>query len=184
MRENDVDLGGESTDLTGGRFVKTEVLMRQLAITERAMVLTHNSADRRRLVQQGCGVSEHRARRLVRSVEQLWKLRAAAFGTPSKARVKLLPMAQAVYSKAMESGNLNAAINALKLQAELCGLRGPDLVIAPATVGQAHGRAERSNESVAVAQRVLERLMVRSAQAKNEGNGHGSNGNGHGIAKA
>jgi hypothetical protein len=167
MRENDVDLGGELPDLTGGRFVKTEVLMRQLAITERAMVLTHNSGDRRRLIQQGCGVSEHRARRLVRSVEQLWKLRAAAFGTPSKARVRLLPMAQAVYSKAMESGNLTAAINALKLQADICGLRGPDIVALPATVGQQHGRAERSHEAVAVAQRVLERLMIKDAQARN-----------------
>jgi hypothetical protein len=165
--------------LTGGQAVGTLTLLKQIALTERSMVRTQNSADRRMMVQEACGVSEARARRLIKSVGHLWKLRAVAFGTPSKARARLLPLAEAIYSMALGKGNLNAALGAVKLQAELCGLRGPDVASLPDGDTM---RGPIAPETADVAQRVLDRLLAYGAHGSN---GHGGNGHkGNGRAQA
>jgi hypothetical protein len=156
----------DGREYRAGQPVGTRLLLRHLAITERAMVSTQNSGERRMLVADGCGVSEARARRLIKSVQHLWKLRAHAFGAPSRARVRLMPLAEAVYAKALESGNLTAALGAIRLQAELCGLRGQDVQSLPST--DAPLRAAIAPETADVAERVLSRLLAYGA--------HGTNG--------
>lgn len=166
-REHEPANAGEQP-ATGGREVSTRELVRHLAITETAMVRTQQSAARLALITAGCQVSDRRARRLIKAVNMLWHYRAQAFGTPSKARTKILPLVTNVYERALSAGNMTAALGALRLQAELCGLSKQDVAAMP--VGE-HDRTMISAETEAVSKAVLDRLLRHGLNGGSNGNG-------------
>ena len=147
--------------------------MDHIAIAERAMVRTTVSVKRVQLITSGCSVSERRARRLIKAVNMLWHYRAKAFGTPAKARTKILPKVQALFEEALAKGSYSAALGALKLEAELCGLSKQEIVELP--VADESARADVGPETERVAERVLDRLLR---------HGLGGNGKGNGRAQA
>jgi len=177
MREHDPKRAGEG-DLTAGKPVHTRTFLRHIAITERAMVRTVRPADRLHLITTGCSVSDRRARRLIKAVNMLWHYRAQAYGTPAKARTKLLPLAQHLYEEALSKGQLTPALGALRLQAELCGLSKLDVVALP--IGDVHTPGEISANTADVADRVMDRLLAHGLNGGSKSGNGKSNGNGHG----
>lgn len=199
MREHDPPKAGEG-HLRAGKQYQMRDVMHQIAVAEKAMLGSQKSTTRIADICAGARVNEARARRLIRSVRQLWHYRAQAFGTPGKARTLILPMAQEVYERAMlrrppklpcrrdgcgaEAGeecehrglgppDLGAAISALKLQAEICGLSketvkelsAPDETRVPENLAQ---------ETEKVANQVIDKMLAFGS------NGHGGNGKGNG----
>jgi hypothetical protein len=172
MRENEPAKSDDAPGVRNQREVSTRELVKHLAITERAMVKTVNSGDRLQDIMNGCQVGERRARRLIKAVNMLWHYRAQAFGTPGKARTKILPKVQALFEAAYAEGKYTAALGALKLESELCGLGrqdAPGLPLGDQVPAQVDDRTEE------VAQQVMDRLLAfgMNGRGLNGGNGRG-----------
>lgn len=170
MHEQEPAKSDDPPGVRNGRNVSTQELVKHLAVTEREMVKTTNSAARLEGIMSGCQVGKRRARRLVKAVNMLWHYRAQAFGTPAKAKTKILPLVQGVFEKAMLDGNLTAALGALRLQAELCGLSKRDVAGLP--MGDETPPAKVDERAKEVAQVVMERLLAFGLN----GGSHGGNG--------
>lgn len=175
MREHEPAQPGEAP-ATGGREVHTDAFVKQIAIAERAMVKSLNSGQRIEEIMSGAQVSKRRARRLIRAVNKLWHYRALAFGTPSRSRVKILPMVTDLYEAARASGDLKAALGSLKLFAELCGLTGHDALGLP--LGDETPPAKVDERAEEVAQVVMDRLMAFGLNGRGSGHSLAPGGNG------
>lgn len=137
----------------------------RLGQVEAIMLQVSGATDRLDRICEVCGVGRRTAKRLVRSVNQLWHYRARSMGVPEKARPRLLRRAQDLTEKALLAGEWNAAAKFFAMEMQLCGLKdGRTEVKAndPQPLTEEQGQA--------VEDRVLDRLLSYGS------NGHSGNG--------